>query len=67
MYKDQNQQLPPCVQDLFHPRESKYNLRGTAIFTLNDARVNNKGRCVSVVGVKLWNSLDAGIKKTAAQ
>ena len=63
MYKAHNHLLPCCVQELFRPRESKYNLRGTAIFKQSHWRVNIKGRCVSVRGVKLWNSLDDEQKK----
>ena len=66
MYKAYNHLLPTCVQELFHPRESQYDLRGTAIFIRNDARINNKARCVSVIGIKLWNSLDIDLKNCSS-
>ena len=44
------------------PREGKYELRGTAMFRTTAVRTNAKGRCISVIGVKLWNSLDNELK-----
>ena len=66
MYKAHNQLLPTCVQELFQPRESHYELRGTAIFQQNNARINNKTRCVSITGVKLWNSLENELKNCSS-
>ena len=66
MYKAHNHLLPTCVLELFRPRESQYELRGTAIFRRNNARINNKNRCVSVIGVKLWNSLDNELKNSSS-
>ena len=62
MYKAHNRSLPPCMQELFEPRKSKYELRGTAIFKKTFARINTKQRCLSVIGVHLWNKLDTEIK-----
>lgn len=62
MYKAHNHLLPCCIQELFRPRESRYNLRGIAIYEKTHARVNIKGRCVSVRGVNLWNSLEKELK-----
>ena len=62
MYKAKNELLPTCIQELFHARESQYNLRGVAIFQGTNVRINNKERCVSVRGVKLWNRLDEDLK-----
>ena len=62
MYKAHNNLLPCCIQELFQPRENQYNLRGTAILKRNKARINAKERCISVIGVKLWNSLNNELK-----
>ena len=62
MYKAHNHLLPTCIQELFQPRDCQYELRGTAIFKQKKARINNKNRCVSVIGVKIWNSLDTDLK-----
>ena len=62
MYKAHNRLLPSCMQELFKPRENRYHLRGTAIFKKTKARTNSKGRCLSVIGVNLWNALDNEIK-----
>lgn len=46
-------------------RESKstpYELRGTLMFSKPQIRTNVKQRCLSVQGVKLWNSLDDELK-----
>ena len=50
------------MQELFKPRESKYALRGTAIFKKSKIKTNAKARCISVMGVNLWNSLDKDLK-----
>ena len=50
------------MQELFKPREGKYDLRGTAIFKKTTVRTNAMARCISVKGVKLWNSLDNELK-----
>ena len=64
MYKAHNKMLPEFMQQLFKPRESRYALRGTAIFQKTRVRTNAKARCISVIGVNLWNSLDKDLKMT---
>ena len=66
MYKAKNDLLPTCIQQLFHSRQSLYNLRGVAIFKGTNVRINSKERCVSVRGVKLWNSLDDHLKNSTS-
>ena len=62
MFKAYNNILPPCMQELYKPRESQYALRGTGIFNKGSAKNNIKGRCISVKGVNLWNKLDNHLK-----
>ena len=62
MYKAHNKMLPACMQALFEQRESKYPLRGTALFKIQTRRTNTKGRCLSIKGVKLWNNLVTELK-----
>ena len=62
IYKAYNKSLPGCMQELFKPREGKYDLRGTAIFKKTKVRTNAMGRCISVIGVNLWNQLDNELK-----
>ena len=64
MYKAHNKMLPEFMQELFKPRESRYALRGTAIFQKTRVRTNAKARCISVIGVNLWNSLDKDLKRS---
>ena len=62
MFKAHHNNLPPCMQRLFKARETQYQLRGTHIFEGVTARINTKDRCLSVRGVRLWNSLDNELK-----
>lgn len=62
MYKAYHNILPDCMQELFIQRETKYNLRGTAIFNKIKVRTNTKGKCTTVKGVNLWNTLDNELK-----
>ena len=62
MFKAYKNILPTCMQELFKKRESKYALRGTCIYEKGSANSNLKGRCLSVKGVNLWNSLDNDLK-----
>ena len=62
MYKAHNKSLPPSMQELFQPRESRYELRGTAIFRNKFARTNITERRLSVSGVNLWNKLENELK-----
>ena len=66
MYKAYNKLLPRCMQELFEPRESNYQLRGTAMFKSAKARTNTKLRCISVLGVKMWNSLENELKLSSS-
>lgn len=57
MYKAKNHQLPKNIQNLFQNREGGYNLRGEFNFKTLSSRTTIKSFCVSIAGVKLWNSL----------
>lgn len=57
MYKARDNKLPRNIQKHFKKREDSYNLRGIEKFKQAAERTNRKSFCVSVCGVKLWNSL----------
>ena len=62
MYKVNKKTLPLCIQEMFKPRETQYNLRGTCVLEKKGAKTNTLSRCISVKGVNLWNSLDNELK-----
>ena len=58
MYKAKNILLPANIQYLFDTKEHlNYNLRGRNKFSSKYARTKTKIMCVSVVGVKIWNTI----------
>ena len=63
MYKAKNNKLPNNIQKLFNERQLSYNLRGKLHFDRFSIRTTRKGFCISVCGVKLWNSLNMEIKQ----
>lgn len=48
---------------MFSQREGKYNLRGLFYFRNVKVRTTRKSFCVSVYGIKLWNSLNDQLKQ----
>ena len=58
MYKVHNKTVPVCIQEQFKHRETQYDLRGTCVLEKKGARTKTQSRCISVIGVNLWNSLD---------
>ena len=50
--------LPMNVQQLFRIHESRYSSRHKCKFKQIYVRTNLKSMCISVTGVKLWNTLD---------
>ena len=68
MFRANSNSLPASIQCLFKLREGKYNLRGLFIFeTRTKVRTNIKARCISVWGVKEWNSLSNEFKSCTSQ
>lgn len=63
MYKAIHNKLPGNIQKLFFNREGGYNLRGECNLKHQRARTTIKGFCVSVCGVRLWNSLGVELKR----
>jgi len=47
---------PVCV-DLFSIHECKYDLRDVCKFSVQKANKGIKRRCISIVGVQLWNNV----------
>lgn len=62
MYKVNNNMLPDGVQRMFQTRTSRYELRGTYVYTKAKVRTNVKQRCISIKGVNQWNNLELEIK-----
>lgn len=58
LFKAFNKLLPSNIQHFFTIQERTYNLRGYGDFTIPKVRTTRKSFCVSVCGVRLWNSLD---------
>ena len=58
MFKTYRYILPMNVQKLFKIHESQYSSRHKCKFKQIYVRTNLKSMCISVTGVKLWNSLD---------
>ena len=58
MFKAYRYMLPMNVQKLFRIHESRYSSRHKCKFKQIYACTNLKNMCISVTGVKLWNSLD---------
>ena len=57
-----NNGLPVGILLFFKLREGNYNLRRFSIFETGIGRTNVHFRCVSVLGVKLWNELNDELK-----
>ena len=62
LYKAKHNLLPGKIQKMFGEREGGYNLRGRGKLKQPFARTTLKSMCISVCGVKLWNSLPEDIK-----
>ena len=64
MYKAKNYKLPNNIQRLFNERQLRYKLRGKANFDRLRFRSNRKGFCISICGVRQWNTLRVDIKQS---
>lgn len=62
MYQVVNGSLPESIRSFFQQRRGQYNFRGVFRFEKGKIRTNLKLRCVSSVGIRLWNDLDDKIK-----
>ena len=58
MFKAYRYMLPMNVQKIFRIHESRYSSRHKCKLKHIYVRPNLKSMCISVTGVKLWNSLD---------
>lgn len=63
LFKAKNNLLPENIQTLFTGREGGYNLRGKFKFKILKARTTGKTFCISICGVKLWNSLEGTLRE----
>lgn len=66
LFNASNFTLPSNIQNLFTCRDTGYTLRGYSNFTLPAVKTTRRSWCVSVCGVKLWNSLDDDLKQCTA-
>ena len=62
MFKAFHNLLPVNAQQLFSIYESAYTIRQNSHFKHYYSRTTLKGMCISITGVKLWNSLDNSLK-----
>ena len=63
LYKAKNKLLPLNIQKLFTERVGVHSLRGKCNFRVTMVRTKRKSFCISVCGVKLWNSLNVELKE----
>ena len=62
MYKASNKLLPYNIQSLFCMESTNnYNLRQNSNFKKKHCRTTKKAMCLSITGVKLWNSFEKRI------
>ena len=57
MFKAYHNVLPDSLQKMFTLRVQIYDTRQKCTFTVHRAHTNVKSMCISIYGVKLWNSL----------
>ena len=63
MYKAKNEVLPENIQKLFKiEKHPNYNTRQVGQFLVKRHITSLKCMCISICGVKLWNSLEMSIK-----
>lgn len=63
MYKARYRLLSGNIQNMFYEREGGYNLRGELNFKYLSVCTTMKKYCISICGVKLWNSLHVKLKQ----
>ena len=65
MFKVFNQQLPPKLLSMFQVNHNDhYNLRKKQHFILKQIRTKQKEMCLSIQGIKLWDSIPDDIKNS---
>ena len=57
MFKAYHNVLPDSLQKMFNLRVQIYDTRQKCTFSVHRAHTNVKSMCISIYGVKLWNSL----------
>lgn len=62
MFRMVNTSIAVCIKTMLKLRQGIYNCRGLLMLETHKIRTNLKSRCVSVLGVKLWNGLNNEIK-----
>ena len=66
VFKASRNILPPTIQGQFTERNSEgYNLRGSGKLIPPAIRTTRRSMCVSVCGVRLWNSLGSSLKQSS--
>ena len=62
MFKARNKLLPANILNMFSDREGGYDLRWELNFKQATVQTTQKSMCISICGVKIWNSLTEEIK-----
>lgn len=62
VYKPKDNLLPGNIQKMFSEREGDYDLRGNFNLKIHKVRTTLKSLCITICGVKLWNTLGMEIK-----
>ena len=61
MFKAYHNELPGSLQKMFNLHVQKYDTRHKYTFSVHRAHTNIKSMCISIYGVKLWNSLHTNL------
>ena len=64
MYRAKNNELPKNVQCIFNMKAgNKYGMRKCQNFNVKFCKTKIASSCLSITGVRLWNSLNEDIKR----
>ena len=66
MFKAYHNELPGSLQKMFNLHVQKYDTRHKYTFSVHRAHTNIKSMCISIYGVKLWNSLHTNLNSIGA-
>ena len=65
MYKVKNNLCPSYIRDIFHPNDSRYNLRDSQDFAIPRANTTTYGKhSLRYIGPVLWSKLRGNIKNS---
>ena len=61
MFRAYHNELPGSLQKMFNLHVQKYDTRHKYTCSVHRAHTNIKSMCISIYGVKLWNSLHTNV------